>query len=724
MTKKIVPVLLCVSMCINAQNTQQDTVHNAKLLEAISLSSYRNISQSPITRVILNEKDIQYQNVGTDLPFALQGTPSFISYSDGGTGIGYTGFRLRGSDVTRIQITLNGVPYNEQESQGAYFVDIPDIISSSASIQIQRGVSMTTSGVGSFGGNIDISTFKERSLPELEYHFSYGSFNTWRNTLQGYSGNIHWKNNVTSIDTRLSYTTSDGYIDRAFSRLQSYYVGVSNFHKQKWLSQLVVFGGKEKTYQAWGGVPQDSLATNRRYNYLGTDATPPYKNQTDNYFQQHFQWLNSIFFGKNILQTITFVTLGSGYYEEYKATQNLKDYRLTNEDSLSDLVPRKWLRTFLAGQMISFTYYHQKHTFTFGGGFTGYMGQHIGEVISTQYPVNQNLPFMYYGKYPSQKYDAYLYAKWNYNINSLFHLYADVQERFTQYKITGYEEDPTLKLSPHYFFFNPKIGFSYTPKNQKLYLSFGKASKEPSRDDYLATPIHSVSPEQLYDLELGYQFQYKSFFLSANLYYMNYINQLVLTGRINNVGSYIRENTKNSYRIGAEIMYTWNVFPFLEYTGSMSWSRNKIKNFTEYVDNFDNGGQSIFQYHNTDISFSPNILLFQQLKWTIYKTLILGINYQYVGKQYLDNTQSNNRQLPAYQFMNIDLNYTFLYKGLSLNFFGRINNVINSLYSTNGYTYAYISEEKRISDNYYFPSATINFMIGIRLKLTDNKCWK
>ncbi|MGL6021664.1 MAG: TonB-dependent receptor, partial [Chitinophagaceae bacterium] len=675
------------------------------------------------TRVILNEKDLQYQNVGTDLPFALQGTPSLVSYSDGGTGIGYTGLRLRGSDITRIQVTINGVPYNEQESHAAFFVDIPDIISSSASIQIQRGVSMTTSGIGSFGGNIDISTFKERNFPELEYNFSYGSFNTWRNTLQGYSGNIYLKNNIINIDTRLSYITSDGYVDRAFSRLQSYYVGVSNFYKQKWLSQLVVFGGKEKTYQAWGGVLQDSLATNRRYNYLGTESNPPYKNQTDNYLQQHVQWLNSIFFGKHILQSTTFLTLGSGYYEEYKAKQKLKNYYLSTQDSLSDLVRRKWLRTFLVGQILSFSYYLQKHTFTFGGGFTGYKGQHFGEVIWTENPVAKHLPFMYYGNYPSQKYDAYLYAKWNYDINALLHLYLDVQERFTQYKTTGYQEAPELHLSTDYFFFNPKVGFSYTPKQQKLYLSFGKSSKEPSRADFLATLIHPVVPEHLYDIELGYQLQYKTFSLSANLFYMNYLNQLVLTGRINNVGSYIRENVKHSYRVGAEIMYTWKIFSFLEYTGSASFSRNKIQNFTEYIYNDDNL-EHTFQYQNTDISFSPNMLLFQQLKWTIYRTLIVGLNYQYVGKQYLDNTQNNNRQLPQYQFMNIDLNYTFTYKNCSFNIFGRINNVLNNLYSTNGYTYTYISEGKRISDNYYFPAAIVNFMIGIRFKLAATEIWK
>jgi iron complex outermembrane receptor protein len=719
--KRISLIFSFTAICYfsNAQDTSSHKLGDTLLLDNIEITSIRAADKAPFTKTNLSKEQIAKVNLGQDLPFVLNQTPSVVVNSDAGNGVGYTGIHIRGTDASRINVTLNGIPYNDAESQGTYFVDIPDITSSVNSIQIERGVGTSSNGAGAFGATINLSTNEVNKEKYLELDNSYGSFNTWKNTLKAGTGLLA---NHFLIDARVSKIASDGYIDRATSDLKSLFFSAAYLAKKSSL-RFNLISGKEKTYQAWYGVPENYLDTNRTYNPAGTEKPgTPYANETDNYWQTHYQLfynhkVNDLF-SYNIA---TFLSRGRGYYEEYRADQYFTDYNLPDvingNDTISstDLIRRLWLDNYFYGSIFSLQYQKNKTHFTFGGGWTEYDGKHYDVVTWAQ----QGFPadYTYFNK-PAKKNDLNFYAKLMQTLGSGFTGFLDLQERFVKYKIDGFESHSDLSVTKNYAFFNPKAGISFNKKNFQTYLSFSVAAKEPNRDDFEAGVNQIPKPEILYDVELGVEKKREPINYGATFYYMYYHNQLVNTGKINDVGSYTRTNAPVSYRAGVELQGDAVITKWLNAFANLTLSKNKIKDFTEYVDDYDNGGQKQNVYHNTDISFSPDVVGAAGINFIPVKNGEINLQSKYVGRQYLDNTSHISRSIDPYFVENVKLSYTFHPKVLKeINLIFQLNNVFNKLYESNGYTYNYIYAGEFTVENYYYPMAGTNFMAAINIKL-------
>ncbi|MDP4286158.1 MAG: TonB-dependent receptor [Bacteroidota bacterium] len=704
---------------VQAQDTAVHKISDTLMLENIEVTSIRAADKAPFTKTNISKQQIEKANLGQDLPFILNQTPSVVVNSDAGNGVGYTGIHIRGTDASRINVTLNGIPYNDAESQGTYFVDLPDISSSVNSIQIQRGVGTSSNGAGAFGGTINLSTNEVNKERYAESNNSYGSFNTWKNTLKLGSGLLA---NHFLIDARLSKITSDGYIDRATSNLQSFYTSVAYVNNNSSL-RLNILSGKEKTYQAWYGVPQSYLDSDRTYNPAGTEKPgAPYANETDNYIQTHYQ----LFYNRKLNSLLSFniaafLTRGKGYYEEYRADQAFSDYSLpdvingADTTTSTDLIRRLWLDNYFYGSVFSLQYHHNKTQLTFGGGLTKYDGKHYDIVTWAQ----QGFPKNYkYFNAPATKSDFNLYAKMMQTLGAGFTGFLDVQGRFVKYKINGFESHPAMTVAKNYSFFNPKMGISFNKKNYQAYASFSVAAKEPNRDDFEAGITEIPKPEVLYDLETGMSTKNESFNYGVTFYYMYYHNQLVNTGKINDVGSYTRTNAPESYRAGVELQADTKIAYWITASGNIAFSKNKIKNFTEYVDDYDNGLQKENNYHNTDISFSPDIVGSAAINIIPLKNAEINFQSKYVGRQFLDNTSHISRSIDPYFVQNIRMSYSLLKTIFKeVDFIFQVNNVFNKKYESNGYTYNYIYNGDFTVENYYFPMAGINFMTGINFKL-------
>jgi iron complex outermembrane receptor protein len=685
-------------------------------LEPLEVSSVRASDRAPFTKTNIGKNEIAKVNMGQDLPFILNQTPSVTTTTDAGNGVGYTGIHIRGTDATRINVTLNGIPFNDAESLGTYFVDLPDIVSSANSIQIQRGVGTSTNGAGAFGATINISTNEINKKAYAEADNSYGSFNTWKNTIKLGSGLL---GNHFIIDARLSRVISDGYIDRAFSHLKSFYTSAAYISNKNTL-RLNIFSGKEKTYQAWYGIPFDSLQTNRRYNPAGTEKPgTPYNNQTDNYAQTHYQlFFDHDFNDKWKFNTALFLVRGKGYYEEYKAQQNLSDYNL-NDSSVADLVRRRWLDNYFYGQIFSLRYKTKKDELTIGGSWSKYDGKHYGRLVWSEVKIPNDYQYYYF---PATKTDENIYAKWMHSLNTKWSTFADVQYRHVLHDMKGFEDNPDLFIKRDFNFFNPKTGISYNYKGWNAYLSYALAHKEPNRDDFEASPDQQPNAETLHDFEAAIERKQQRYNFSATFYYMLYKDQLVLTGKINDVGSYTRINVPNSYRAGIELQAGAAIAPWMNVNVNATFSRNKIKSFTEYLDEYDADfnyiGQQTVEHKNADISFSPNVIAAGTLTFIPLKNMQLNFVSKYIDKQYLDNTSNNSRMLPSYFTEDFRLNYS-LYSTLfkQIDFIAAVNNIFNHLYEPNANTYPYMYDGDVINDNYYYPAAGINFMAGINIKL-------
>lgn len=693
---------------------------NNFFLEPLEVKALRATDKSPFTKTNLAKAEIEKNNIGQDLPFILNQTPSVVVNSDAGTGIGYTGIRIRGTDATRINVTLNGIPYNDAESQGSFFVDMPDVISSVNSIQIQRGVGTSTNGSGTFGATINLSTNEFNEKAYAESNNSYGSFNSWKNTIKVGSGLI---NDHFTVDARLSRISSDGYIDRASSNLQSFYFSTAYVNK-KTSVRFNIISGKEKTYQAWNGVPESMLSTDRTYNSLGTDKPgTPYDNQTDNYQQDHYQLFVNQAINNNLSFNIaTFLVRGKGYYEEYKGKRNYADYGLNNVvfngDSITqtDLIQRQWLDNYFYGQVFSLHYKKQNNELTFGGGWNKYDGGHYGKVLWAEFG---GVPsdYQWYDN-NAYKTDINVYAKWLHSFNSEWSIFADAQYRYVLYKMDGFKDNPSLYIRRPFNFFNPKAGITYTNNGWTAYASYAVAGKEPNRDDFEANPIDQPKAEQLQDFELAVDKKYSHFNFGATFYYMTYKDQLVLTGKMNDVGAYTRTNTPESYRAGVEIQAGAVITNWLNINTGAAFSRNKIKSFTEYLDDYDNGKQVGYAHNNVDISFSPSIIANGSVNFLPCTNFQLSLLSKYVGKQYLDNTQDNSRKISDYYTQDVRAIYTvknLLFK--EWNIAAQVNNVFNRMYESNGAAYPYISNNVKVNDNYYFPMAGINYMLSLNVKL-------
>ncbi|MBC7411276.1 MAG: TonB-dependent receptor [Bacteroidia bacterium] len=694
-------------------------MNNDYALDELSVIATRVQSNSATTHTNIGKDEITKNNTGQDLPYILNNIAGTVVTSNAGAGVGYTSLRIRGSDVTRINFTVNGVALNDPESHGTFFVNMPDFLSSVNNIQVQRGLGTSTNGAGAFGATVNIATDKLSNVAYAELNNSYGSYNTIKNTVKVGTGLI---NNHYAFDARLSSITSSGYIDRATSNLKSYYLQ-GGYYGAKTVVKFITFTGKEKTYQAWNGVPQDSIKTNRTYNEFN------YDNQTDNYQQSHYQLVTTHYINaKNNINVTLHRTDGKGYYEEYKTNAKLSDYNLQPQiignDTIisSNIIRRKWLDNTYNGVVASYNYNNGKNlAVTVGGGLNEYLGKHYGEIIYSQYSkdIAIRTPY-YYNK--GLKNDFNAYAKINYNIVPAVALWADVQYRILHYNFLGYNTQlQNVQQSVVLPFVNPKFGATYTiNKNHFVYASYSIGHKEPNRDDYTQSSMASrPKAEQLNDLEVGYRFNTRK--ISAELvgYRMDYKNQLIANGSINDVGAYNRVNVPVSYRQGVELTTNYAISKQFLVGANAAFSQNKIKSFKEYVYNYDSYTDDSTTYSNTTISFSPGVIVGAQLVFKPVTNFDITWSHKYVGKQYLDNTQSNNRVINAYYTSNLQLSYTLIkvLKTQSINFNVSINNMFNALYANDGYTYSDVSNGARNNYNYYYPQAPLNFMLGLNVRL-------
>lgn len=705
---------------MGAQETTSDQKDTIELLP-VEVKALRANATAPFSKTNLRKADIEKQNLGQDLPFLLNQTPSVIVNSDAGNGIGYTGIRIRGTDATRINVTLNGIPFNDAESGGTFFVNLPDFASSVNSIQVQRGVGTSSNGAGAFGATINMSTNEVNKQVYAEFNSSYGSFNSLKNTLRVGTGLL---GNHFTIDGRFSSISSDGYIDRASSNLKSFYVS-SAYLSERTNLRLNVFSGKEKTYQAWNGVSEVDLATNRTINYAGMERPgAPYDNETDNYNQDHYQFLFDQKLGSHLVfNTGLFLVKGKGYYEQYKAGESLADYGLTPLNAgitETDLVRQLWLDNSFYGNIFSLQYGKGQTALTLGGALTNYVGNHFGTVTWTEQELKE-APRRWYDN-DGEKADFNIYGKWQQNLSPEWQVFTDLQYRRVHYTTNGFRDNPGIPIDQTYNFFNPKLGLSYSRNNWLAYASYSVANKEPIRDDFEAGVAELPRPERLHDMELGLERKRASYNLGATLFYMKYNDQLVLSGKINDVGAYTRTNIENSYRAGVELQGGAVITKWLQASANLALSKNKIKNFNEYIDeydaNWDWAGQDTISYKETDISFSPGVVGAATISIKPVEKLELSLMGKYVGRQYLDNTSNKGRSLAPYYTQDIRASYSFPMRWFSnVNIIAQVNNVFNKLYEPNGYTFSYYADNVLTTENYYFPMAGTNWTVALNIKL-------
>jgi iron complex outermembrane receptor protein len=687
-------------------------------LEPLEVKSIRASERAPFTKTNIAKEELEKNNLGQDLPFLLNQTPGVVVNSDAGNGVGYTGIRIRGSDATRVNVTLNGIPYNDAESQGVFFVDLPDIASSVNSIQIQRGVGTSSNGAGAFGATINVGTneFNDKAYGELNN--SYGSFNTWKHTVKAGSGLI---NGHFTVDARLSKVSSDGFVDRAASDLRSFYFSTAYIDKHSTV-RLNIFSGKEKTYQSWYGIPESYLNDKRTYNSAGT-AKPgePYDNETDNYQQDHYQlFFNHAISNHVSFNTALFLSNGKGYYEQYKAQAKFSSYGLANPIingsavTRTDLVRQLWLDNSFYGQILSLEYKKGGDVVTIGGGWNQYDGKHYGQIIWAQVGIPKD--YRYYNL-KGNKGDANGYAKWQHALSNTLQLFGDVQYRHVHYTTNGFRDNPTLPIDRTFDFVNPKAGISYNSNGWQAYISYALGNKEPNREDFEAGLINQPKHEILHDFELGAEKKSGNYTYGATAYYMLYKNQLILTGQVNDVGAYTRTNVPNSYRAGIELQGTAKFFSWLHAAANLALSTNKIKESVEYLDDYDNGGQKTISHKNTEISFSPSVVGGATVTVLPFQNAEINILNKYVSRQYLDNSGLESRSLNPYFMQDVKLGYSIKSKLLSnVQLMVLINNIYNIKYEPNGYTFSYIAGGATATENYYFPMAGTNVMAGVNVK--------
>lgn len=688
---------LCVSPAVFFAQSVQDTIKESTI-EAVNFTQ-----RLPVAKEIISvEKDLDQKNLGQDLPILLKNQTSVISTSDAGNGVGYTGFRIRGVGGTGINVMMNGVPYNDSESQGTFFVDVPDLTSSASQIVIQRGVGTSSNGVSAFGASVNVISKDPEEKFYLKSDNSYGSFNTYKYSAEIGSGKF-WDNRL-SLMGRYTKIHSDGYIDRASSDLDSYSFSAL-FEENKTQLRLMAFGGKEKTYQAWNGIDKETWETNPKYNYSGaiynedwSEITGFYDNETDNYKQNHFQLLwNQNFSERWKLETTFHYTRGNGYYENYKQGEAFSDYNLPNQNTeeYSDFIRKKWLDNDFYGAVS--TLYGKLGDVDLNFGLIGnqYYGRHFGQVTGVFFPeINE---FEYY-RNRSVKNEISGFAKAIIRKGN-FEFFGDLQLRDISYdtKILMEGDGEGANLEKNWLFFNPKAGISYRIDAGKIFVSYAHAQREPNRDDLLAN--HDVKAEKLHDFEAGLEKSFGNLQLTANLYYMNYVNQLVLNGKISDIGEFIRENSGKSYRTGVELGALARISPHWNVSGNVSLSKNEN---TDYNIETENGLQ---QLGNTAISFSPSVIANLLLRYEPSANFSIGLQNQYVGEQFLDNTETESLKLANYFLSDFNAKYTLNLNKTSVDFKLLVNNIFNKKYVNNGYVYD--------GDPYYFAQAGRNFMFGV-----------
>lgn len=686
---------------------EDKSIYKSLFTDEVIVKATRASEVTPTTNTTITAEDLAKENLGQDLTYLLENEQSVVSFSDGGGGIGYTSMRIRGSDMSRINFTINGIPYNDPESQSVFLVNVGDLASSIADIQIQRGVGSSTNGAAAFGASVNMNTNKLNKKAYAELNNSFGSFASLKNTLKFGTGLI---NDKFTVDARLSHIKTDGYIDRARAKLWSYYFSGA-YYGDNTIVRFNHFSGIETTYQAWNGIDAAKLETDRTFNISGTDflsTDVPYDNEVDQYKQDHYQ----LFVSQQIKDHWTanvalFYIKGRGYFEQFKVQSRLSNYGLDNvvagNDTIerTDLVRRRWLDNDFYGATFSANYQKlEKLDFTVGGAWNQYDGDHFGEVIWAQFASNGNLRDRYYEN-NGQKTDFNIYAKANYYVTKKLVAFADLQYRRVSYNVSGIDNDQRFIFEDvDYDFFNPKVGLTYLlNKESDFYASFAVANREPTRNDFIDNdeqPEH----ETLYNLEVGYKFRNKSMRFNANYYYMYYNNQLVLNGELNDVGSAVRVNVDKSYRTGIEAAAGMDIAKIISLDANATWSVNEIQSFED---------ESEVVHDNTKISYSPQWIGGVQFGLNPIEDLTFAITSKFVGKQFLDNTTSDRLSIDKYRQADMRIAYVFhtkVVKDIEFNLL--LNNFTNREIVSNAYVYA--------GEAYFFPQAKFNFLMGVNLR--------
>ena len=708
---------------LNAQEKIQDTI-KTQILDEVLVKSIRVDTDSPITHSNVDKEELAKTNLGQDIPVLLNYLPSVVTTSDAGAGIGYTYIRVRGSDASRVNITINGIPYNDSESQGTFWVNMPDFASSIENLQLQRGVGTSTNGSGSFGASLNILSDGVSDNAFSEIGIAGGSFNSQKYNVKFSTGLL---NDHFEVSGRLSKITSDGYIDRASSDLKSYFLQGA-FINDNTLIKALVFGGKEKTYQAWYGIDAETLEIDRTYNpagiYTDDDGNVKfYDNETDNYSQDHYQ----LFWNQKINSNWTTnlglnYTYGRGYYEQYKEDEDFEFYDFEPIEiggeaiNTTDLIRRRWLDNDYYVVNANLNYKKNELDITAGAFYSHYDGDHFGEVIWAKYASNSEIRDRYY-EGNGTKNEFTVFAKATYKFNGKWSVYGDLQGRFLTYKTSGLTSDRVpLEVNEKYNFFNPKTGLTYELSNKnQLYASYGKAHREPRRADF---ENGITKPEKLDDYELGWRFKAQKNTINTNIYFMNYKDQLVLTGAIDDTGAPLRATSGKSYRLGVEIDATFLICDNFRMLPNLALSSNKNLDFVSPIDG------ELVNLGTTNLSFSPNIVAGNKFEYEPITNLQLGLYTKYVGEQYMGNVDSDVSKLDAYFVNDFNVSYTidnipFLREIVVT---GLVNNIFNIKYVSNGYYYTFDdtwtdpTTTTTIEGTGYYPQATINFLVGATVK--------
>ncbi len=724
-----------------AQAVPADTTRLRQILTPeVAVTATRATDKTGTAYQNVSREQLQARNFGQDIPYLLDQTPSVVTTSDAGTGVGYTGLRIRGTDGTRINVTLNGVPVNEAESHGVFFVDLPDLASSTQSIQVQRGAGPSTNGAGAFGASLNVETLGLRPKAYAEINNSAGSFGTWKSTIMAGTGLI---NGHFTLDARASRVQSEGYVDRGWSRLKSLYLA-GTYTGGHTLLRALLLTGYETTYQSWYGLADSLLHRNRRYNEAGTDYgqhLPAYRNQTDNYQQDYYQFLVSQQLTPTLNLSVTpFWTRGGGYYEEYKANQDFAQYGIVGPvyqpndtggvDTVrtTDVIRRRWLKTDLYGATYALQLTPTSgriSSATLGGAVVGYRGQHFDELTWAQHGLTiPETGARYYDEPNAHKLDVNIYARATVNLTEQLAAFGDLQYRHVRYELfapidtLGHKGQQTISFD----FVNPKGGLTYQLSSSlQAYASFALARREPTRTDYTDTPAaRRPTAETLFNYEAGLRYNRPGpVQASLNGYYMAYTNQLVLSGRLDDVGNPIHTNVADSYRAGVEGQATWRPVPKLSLTGTATVSRNKINDYTDYLADYDAGGEKATSFSQTNIAFSPDLTAAYTVEYEALPGLKVAALARYAGRQYLDNTSTDSRSIAPYYVQDVRLRYLWhphntAFREIELA--GVLNNVLATEYVNNGYTYGYISGGKTQYFSYFYPQAKTNFLASLNLR--------
>lgn len=715
-------------------------------LDSVEISANRVDAEGGFTFENFSADDLEDINLGQDIPMLLSNATSVLSSSDAGAGIGYTDMRIRGVDGNRINVTINGVPWNDSESHGVFFVNLPDLSTDAESIQIQRGVGTSTNGAGAFGGTVSIKTHNTKIKPNAKVSSTIGSFGTRKINVNLGSGLI---NDKYTVEGRYSNIKSDGYIDRATSDLRSYSLSVAKLTTERSL-RFEVFSGAERTYQSWYGAPEskvlgdddellnhynrnigtlyntkeDSInlfSSDRRYNYY------TYDNEVDDYGQDHYQFhWSEVMDEKMTLNTTLFYTKGQGFFEQFRYQDDAADYNLTNlvdfdSNNLDvvNLVRRRWLDNDFFGALLNLKYdMNEKTSFLIGGGASKYIGDHFGQAVSVENTPKFNHVEYYRGQ--GNKSDLNIYVKGDRQLTSLLSVFGDLQFRSIGYRVDGNDNDgQVFDISEDYNFFNPKFGFNFKLTNSSsLYGSYARANREPVRNDFTDNPADATpEPETLDNLELGYRLQQSNLALTANVYYMHYTNQLIPTGALNDVGAAIRQNVDKSLRAGIELAADYKINDQFMLGGNVAFSRNTINDFTEIVYDYTKDFE-IFENRigETTIALSPSVIANASITYLPIENLKMTWSAKHVGEQFLDNTSNDDRKIDGFFINNFNAIYDLSNIGVQnirLNL--AVNNVFNTLYSNKGYTYTYILGDS-ITENYLYPQAGRYFLLGASLE--------